>query len=201
LHGRVFGALEGVETFGLAVGSLAVPLLVAIAGPRGAVAVVGGLLIVVPLVTTPALSRIERAAPALDAELGVLRRVPLFTMLNAPVLEDLARALTRVEAPAGEVIARESRPGDEYFVVVEGQLEVSIGGAYVRTLGPGDGFGEIALLHEGVRTATVTCASAVTLYALGRAPFLEAVTGSRQAHRAARDLVAERLAAPPLVAD
>jgi cyclic nucleotide-binding protein len=200
LHGRVFGALEGVETFGLAVGSLAVPLLVAIAGPRGAVAVVGGLLIVVPLVTTPALSRIERAAPALDAELGVLRRVPLFTMLNAPVLEDLARALIRVEAPAGEVIARESRPGDEYFVVVEGQLEVSIGGAYVRTLGPGDGFGEIALLHEGVRTATVAATSQVTLYALGRASFLEAVTGSRQAHRAARQLVAERLATPPLAA-
>jgi CRP-like cAMP-binding protein len=71
----------------------------------------------------------------------------------------------------------------------------------VRTLGPGDGFGEIALLHEGVRTATVAATSQVTLYALGRPSFLEAVTGSRQAHRAARQLVAERLATPPLAAE
>ena len=197
-HGRVFGVLEGVETFGLAVGSLAVPLLVAVAGPRGAVAVVGGLLIIIPVLTAPALSRIEHAAPALDTELGVLRRVTLFAMLNAPVLEDLARALTHVRAPMGETIAQEGRPGDEYFVVVTGELEVSIDGARVGTLGPGDGFGEIALLHEGLRTATVTATTPVTLYALGRASFLEAVTGSRQAHRAARDLVAERLATSPL---
>jgi hypothetical protein len=201
LHGRVFGVLEGLETFGLAVGSLAVPLLVIIAGPRGAVAVVGGLLIVVPLITAPALRRIERATPSLDVELRVLRAVPLFAMLNPPVLEDLARAMDRVEAPAGEVIAREGQPGDEYFVVAGGELEVSIGGAHAGTLGPGDGFGEIALLHQGVRTATVACTSEVTLYALARAPFLEAVTGSRQAHRAARELVAERLAAPPLAVD
>jgi hypothetical protein len=201
LHGRVFGMLEGVETFGLAVGSLAVPLLVAIAGARGAVAVVGGLLIVVPLLTMPELRKIERSAPALDLELSALRGVPLFAMLNAPVLEDLARALTPVQAPAGHVIAQEGLPGDEYFVVAAGELAVSIGGAHVRQLGPGDGFGEIALLHEGVRTATVTATSEVTLFALPRAPFLEAVTGSRQAERAARELVAERLAAPPLAID
>ena len=81
LHGRVFGMLEGIETFGLAVGSLAVPLLVSVAGARGAVAVVGGLLIVVPLLSVPELRRIERRAPALDVELSVLRDVPLFAML------------------------------------------------------------------------------------------------------------------------
>ena len=164
--------------------------------PPGAVAVVGGLLVVVPLVTVPELRKIERAAPTLEAEIGLMRRVPLFTMLNAPVLEDLARALRPVQAHGGEVIAREGERGEEYFVVAIGTLDVSIAGRFVTTLGHGDGFGEIALLHEGVRTATVTCTSEVTLYALARAPFLEAVTGSRQAHRAARELVAERLAAP-----
>jgi MFS family permease len=198
LHGRIFGVVEGLETLGLAVGSLLVPLLVTIAGPRGAVAAVGGLLVVVPLLTMPALHRIERAAPRLDAEVGVLREVPLFAMLNAPVLEDLARALTPLEAPAGETIVREGEPGTQYFIVAGGRLDVSIGGGRVRTLGRGDGFGEIALLHDGVRTATVTATSDVGLYSLERAPFLEAVTGSRQAHRAARQLVAERLAAPPL---
>lgn len=196
LHGRIFGALEGLEMLGLAMGSLLVPLLVAIAGPRGAVAVVGGLLVVVPLLTMPTLHGIERTAPPLDAQVSVLREVPLFAMLNAPVLEDLARALASREAPAGATIVREGEPGAQYFVVAAGQLDVSIGGAYVRTIGPGDGFGEIALMDDGVRSATVTATSDVALYTLDRAPFLEAVTGSRQAHRAARDLVAERLAAP-----
>jgi MFS family permease len=201
MHGRIFGVLEGLESLGLAVGSLLVPVLVAIAGPRGAVAVVGGLLVVVPLLTMPTLHRIERAAPPMDAEVGVLREAPLFAMLNAPVLEDLARALVPVEAPAGETIVREGEPGDQYFVVAAGQLDVSIGGAYVRTIAPGDGFGEIALLRDSPRIATVTATSNVTLYALERAPFLEAVTGSRQAQRAARELVAERLAAPPLATE
>ncbi|HTU97094.1 MAG TPA: cyclic nucleotide-binding domain-containing protein [Solirubrobacteraceae bacterium] len=201
LHGRVFGVLEGVETFGLAVGSLSVPLLVTAAGARGAVAVVGGLLIVVPLLTLPELRRIEAAAPALDAELTLLRGVSLFAMLNAPVLEDLARSLTPVPAPPGQIIAEEGRPGDEYFVVAAGELDVSIAGARVQHLVPGDGFGEIALLHEGVRTATVTATTDVTLFALPRAAFLEAVTGSGQAHRAARELVAERLAMPPVATD
>ncbi len=195
-HGRVFSALEGLEMTGLAVGSLAVPLLVGIAGPRGAIVVVGGLLIVVPVLTTPALRDIERAAPALDLELGILRGGPLFAMLSAPVLEDLARAMTRFDASPGDTITREREPGDDYFLVAEGQLEVSIGGSHVQALGPGDGFGEIALLRDGLRTATVTATSAATLYSLERAPFLEAVTGSGQAHRAAHELVSERLALP-----
>jgi Cyclic nucleotide-binding domain/Major Facilitator Superfamily len=196
LHGRVFSALEGLEMAGLAVGSLAVPVLVAIAGPRGAIVVVGGLLIVVPVLTTPALRDIEHAAPALDVELGILRGGPLFAMLGAPVLEDLARALSRLHVSPGETVTREGEPGDDYFLIAEGELEVSIGGSPVRALGPGDGFGEIALLRDGLRTATVTAISEATLYSLERAPFLEAVTGSSHAHRAARELVSARLALP-----
>jgi len=196
LHGRVFGVLEGLEMLGLAVGSLAVPLLVAITGSEGAVIVIGCLLIIVPVLTTPALRAIERSGAPLDVELGVVRSCPLFMMLGPPVLEDVARALARIEAPSGQVIVREGDVGDEFFLVGAGELSVSVDGAYVRTLGPGDGFGEIALLHEGIRTATVSATSQVTLYVLERAPFLEAVTGSRQARRAARDLVEERLAVP-----
>jgi hypothetical protein len=196
LHGRVFGALEGLEMAGLAVGSLAVPVLVAIAGPRGAIVVVGGLLIVVPVLTTPTLRDIEHAAPTLDVELGILRGSPLFAMLGAPVLEDLARALSRLHVSPGETVTREGEPGDDYFLIAGGELEVSIGGSPVRALGPGDGFGEIALLRDGLRTATVTATSGATLYSLERAPFLEAVTGSSHAHRAARELVSARLALP-----
>jgi Cyclic nucleotide-binding domain len=150
----------------------------------------------VPVLTTPALRAIERAGVPLDVELGVVCSCPLFAMLGPPVLEDVARALTRVEAPSGELIVREGDVGDEFFLVGVGELSVSIDGAYVRTLGPGDGFGEIALLHDGIRTATVRTSSEATLYVLQRAPFLEAVTGSRQARRTARELVEQRLAVP-----
>ena len=194
LHGRVFSALEALELLGLAIGSLSVPLSVAIFGARVTVVILGGLLIAVPMLTTPILRGIERGAPALDEELGILREHALFEMLSAPVLEDLARALRRIEAPPGETIVREGDTGDDYFVVVTGQLSVSINNARVRTLAPGDGFGEVALLRDGRRTATVTATSDATLYGLQRASFLEAVTGSRRATQTARELVADRLA-------
>jgi hypothetical protein len=194
LHGRVFSALEALELLGLAIGSLSVPLSVAIFGPRVTVVILGGLLIVVPMLTTPILRGIERGAPALDEELGILREHALFEMLSAPVLEDLARALRRIEAPTGETIVCEGDTGADYFVVVAGQLSVSINNARVRTLAPGDGFGEVALLRDGRRTATVTATSDATLYGLQRASFLEAVTGSRRATQTARELVADRLA-------
>ncbi len=194
LHGGVFSALEGLEMLGLAIGSLSVPLLVALVGARGALIVVGGLLVIVPLLTTPMLRRIEQASRPLDAELAMLRGHALFEMLGPPVLEDLARAMTQTAAAAGEIVIREGEPGDDYFLVIDGQLEVSSAGSQVNSLGAGDGFGEIALLHDGMRTATVTAVTDTTLYALKRAPFLEAVTGSSQAHHAARELVAQRLA-------
>ena len=201
LHGRVFGIVEGLQMLALAVGSLSVPVAVTIAGPRGAIVLLGCLLILIPLLGAPALRTIERAVPELEVELSVLRGFPLFEMLGPPVLEDLGRAMVRVEAPAGETIMREGQRGDQFFLIAAGGLEVSIRGSHVQTIGPGDGFGEIALLRDGVRTATVTTTSPVTLFALQRAPFLEAVTGSRQAHHAARELVAQRLAALPTVAE
>ena len=195
LHGRVFGALEGLEMFGLAVGSVTVPLLVALSGPGGAVIAVGVLVIASGLLATPALRAVERGDPSLELELAAVCRSPLFAMLGPPVLEDLARALRRVDVPAGEVIVREGDVGDLFFLVVDGELGVTTGGVKVQGLGPGDGFGEIALLRAGIRVATVTSRTPTSLYALQRAPFLEAVTGSRQAHRAAGQHVADQLAA------
>jgi CRP-like cAMP-binding protein len=155
--------------------------------------VIGCLLIVVPFSTTPVLRQIERASPTLDVELGVLRGNRLFAMLSAPALEDLARAMNRVEVTAGDTIIRQGEHGDGYFLIASGLLDVAVDGSHVQTLAPGDGFGEIALLRDGLRTATVYANSSATLYALDRAPFLEAVTGSPQADRTARALAAERL--------
>jgi hypothetical protein len=193
VHGRVFGVLEGLAMLGLAVGSISVPALVDLGGAQAALAGVGVLLLGVALATAAALRAAERKTPAPEVELALLRGSPLFSMLPAPVLEGLARALIRRPVPAGEVFVREGEIGQRFYLVADGELEVSIEGAYVRTLGPGDGFGEIALLRDGVRTATITARGRATLYALERAPFLEAVTGSPHAHTAAEQLVASRL--------
>jgi CRP-like cAMP-binding protein len=94
-------------------------------------------------------------------------------------------------------VVREGEPGRLFYLVASGELDVSVGGRHIRTVTAGDGFGEIALLRDGVRTATVTARSPASLYALEREPFLQAVTGSHQAHRAADKLVADRLLNTP----
>jgi hypothetical protein len=194
LHGRVFGVLEGLAMLGLAIGSLSVPAMMGLGGAQAALIAVGAVLLVVPLSTVATLLALERAAPTLDLEVSLLRGSPLFAMLAAPVLEDLARALVREHARDGDAIVREREVGDRFYLLAEGELDVSIDGAHVRTLTPGEGFGEIALLRDGVRTATVVARGPATLYALERAPFLEAVTGSYQASQAAEKIVADRLA-------
>jgi MFS family permease len=199
LRGRVFGIQEGLSMLGLAIGSILVPPLVHAGGAGAATAAIGGLLVVATLIIAPTLGGIERVTPVPIAELAALRRSPLFEMLAAPVLEDLARALVARPVRAGEVVVREGEPGRLFYLVASGELDVSVGGRHIRTVAvaAGDGFGEIALLRDGVRTATVTARSPANLYALEREPFLEAVTGSHQAHRAAEELVANRLLNTP----
>jgi cyclic nucleotide-binding protein len=192
-HGRMFGVLEGLSMLGLAVGSISVPALVALGGTRLALGGEGVLLVVSVLAATRTLAALERTMPAPEAELTLLGAAPLFSALSPPVMEGLARALVPRQAVAGEVIIREDAPGSLYFLVASGGLTVTIDGEYVRTLGEGDGFGEIALLRDGIRTATVTATRDCRLYELDRGPFLDAVTGSYHVHRAAEELIARRL--------
>lgn len=195
LRARVFGAQEGLSMLGLAAGSIAVPPLVHAGGVEAALVAVGGLLMVGVLGAMPRLNAIERGAPVPQAELEALRCSALFGILPAPVLEDLARALTGRTVAPGEVVVREGEQGERFYLIGAGELYVTIAGRRVATLGPGDGFGEIALLREGIRVATVTARSSATLYALEREPFLAAVTGSRRLQSATEGLVTERLGA------
>jgi MFS family permease len=194
LRRHVFGLQEGLAMLGLAIGSIAVPPLVHAGGAEAALCTIGGLLIVVAALTAPRLAAVERAAPAPVAELAALRRSPLFAMLAAPVLEDLARALAPLSVSAGQTVVREGDTGDLFYLIADGRFDVSIGGRHIRTEGPGEGFGEIALLRDGIRTATVTAGEAGRLFVLPREPFLAAVTGSPAAQRAAEELVTDRLA-------
>jgi CRP-like cAMP-binding protein len=133
---------------------------------------------------------IDRAATVPVVELGLLRRLPMFAPLGAPQLEALARVLAPLSRPRGEVIIRQGDPGDRFYLVADGELAVSAGGRLRR----GDGFGEIALLRDIPRTATVTASTDVQLYSLAKEPFLEAVTGHPTVRAEAERVVAERLA-------
>jgi CRP/FNR family transcriptional regulator, cyclic AMP receptor protein len=103
------------------------------------------------------------AAKDVIAQLG---KVPLFSACSNRDLQLIARVVKDVTHPAGTVIAREGEPGVGLFVIVEGQAEVTIGGKRKAKLGPGDFFGEIALLDGGPRTATVTTLTDVKLLGL-----------------------------------
>ncbi|MEP7060483.1 MAG: cyclic nucleotide-binding domain-containing protein [Actinomycetota bacterium] len=110
------------------------------------------------------------------------------------MVERLSRNLIPVTAGGGEVVIREGDPGDRFYLIEDGAVAVTAAGRHVADLGPGDFFGEIALLRDAPRNATVTAGGPVKLLVLERAEFLDAVTGSRAASQAADRAVDHRLA-------
>jgi CRP-like cAMP-binding protein len=121
----------------------------------------------------------------------------MFAPLPGPRLERLARSLEPVTAAAGEVVIRQGDVGDRFYVVASGEVEARYDGAVVSTLGRGEGFGEIALLRDVPRTVTVVSRTDVSLYALERDDFLDALTGSARARHEAERLADARLAVAP----
>jgi CRP-like cAMP-binding protein len=113
--------------------------------------------------------------------------------LPESTLEQLAHALEEVSAPAGEEIVRQGDRGDRFYLVKRGALDVYVHGALVQSLEPGDSFGEIALLRDVPRTATVRARTDVVLYALDRRHFLAAVTGFGPSLSAAEGVIGMRL--------
>jgi len=187
--GRALGALQGLLRATLGIGALVAPVLIALVGAEWALVVTGAVLPVLALLTRPRLRAIDREASAPEAT-ELLRRVPLLAPLPESLLERLAREATPVHVPAGAPIVREGEIGDRFYVIRSGT--VSILG---RTFGPGDGFGEIALLRDVPRTATASAVTDVELVALEREPFVAAVTGHAPSAAAADTVVAARLGA------
>jgi MFS family permease len=190
---RVFGVLEGLNMGSLAVGSVIASGAVALLGPDGAFLVAGLVLPAALLVTSPALRQMDAAAEVHLAEVAILRSIPIFAPLSALALERLAASLVPMRAPSGTIVIREGETGDRYYVLASGRVEVLVGGRPVRQLSKGEGFGEIALLREVPRTATVRAIEDVEILTLGRDPFLEAVTGHPQSTAAAEAVISQRL--------
>ena len=106
-----------------------------------------------------------------DTKLELLKRVPLLAGLGGREIEEVGRLVDEVDIPAGHVLMREGDTGREFFVLVTGTVGIDLGGTRIRTLEPGDFFGEIALLAEGPRTATATADTAATVLVLGHREF------------------------------
>ena len=191
---RVFGVLESLIVGTLGLGAILAPGLEALLGVRGALVVVGLLLPVLVLVTWARLHTIDARTAVPELEIEFLQALPLFAPLSPATLEHLAARLERMPVVAGAEITRQGEPGDRFYIVAEGELEVSVDGRRAATLGPGEHFGEIALLRDVPRTATVTARNDSSLLALERDEFISAVTGHPASLEAADAVVAARLA-------
>jgi hypothetical protein len=182
----------------LAVGSLVTPAILAALGLRTTLVIVGVLLPALLLPAWPTLRRVD-ARSRIPKALDRLRSVPIFAPLPPPVLERLAASAVEVVLPAGEAVFSQGEHGDRFYVIESGRAEVSGDGAEPKTLGAGEFFGEIALLRDVPRTATVRAAGELKLYAIERDDFIAAVTGHAPSLAAAESVVATRLPAGALV--
>lgn len=186
---RVFGVLEGILIGSIGIGGLLAPVLIHFAGIRWALVLTGLLLPALALAAAVRLRSIDRRTVA-PAHLELLSGIDLLSALPLPTLESLAGALVEQSFPAGTEIVREGETGDRYYVIADGEIEVA-----GKRFGRGSGFGEIALLRDVPRTATVMAATDVKLLALDRKPFVAAVTGHEPARATADEVIAARLGA------
>lgn len=190
--GRVFGALETCLIATMALGAAVMPFLVHWLGLRGALAVLGVAVTLLALVGLPRMRGLDLRLGR-PAGLSLIESIPMFAPLTPAVLESLANSLIRVPVLAGEVVLREGEESDRFYIIESGLVEVTQAFAVLRREGPGDFFGEIGLLRDVPRTATITAVEDTELLALERDDFLSAVTGQREARSAADDIVTRRL--------
>ena len=194
LLARVFGLLEGLEMAGLALGSLLATVLFALGGVSAAFVGVGAILPLVAVSGGRRLLEIDRHATVPVVEVALLRSVQMLSLLPPPTLESLARALIPADVAAGVDVVTQGDEGDRFYVIADGEADVFTDGTLVAMLRRGDGFGEIALMYDVRRTATVRARTDLQLYALEREDFIVAMTQHLPAQTLARELASERLA-------
>ncbi len=191
----VFSILESAVGLGALTGSLLGPVLVAVFEARAALAVTGALLPLLAVVVYGRLGRIDRVTAVDESLVQLLREVDAFRLLPLTAIERIAGGAIPAEFAAGMDLMREGDPGDQFFVIDSGEVDITVGGRTVDRLGHGSGVGEIALLRSSPRTATVTAASHVRCFSVDGPTFLAAVSGP------AAGPEAERIAATRLLRD
>ncbi len=188
----VFALIEELRDCGLAVSALAVPILVRLGGPEAAFI---GLAVPAPfvvLVTARRLLASDRLASNRIVETGLLRNVDIFAGLPQASLELLASQAEYEAAPCGREIIRQGDIGDRYYVVADGAVDVSQNGVVIRHQTQSQGFGEIALLNDSPRTASVTASEDTSLLSIDREAFLTAMHSATAVHAAVTRVAHER---------
>jgi MFS family permease len=196
--GRVFSVLETTILAALAIGSLVAPAIVSWLGPHGALIATGVFVPILLVPLWPSLRRIDAETVIAEEPLELLRRIEIFARLSEPVLERLALSATTVSTTTDQVVVALGEVGNHFYVIATGRVAVELEGGATRELGPGDFFGEIALLRDVPRTATVRALEPLRLYAVERDEFLVAVTGHAPTLAAAENIVTSRLPAGAL---
>jgi hypothetical protein len=183
----------GMAMAAVGLGSILLPPLIDAVGTRPSMAITGAFLPVLVVALLLRILRLDRTATAPKRELSLLGNVQLFAPLSVAATEHLAGSMVRLAVPAGTPIIREGEEGNRFYIIAEGQFEVSREGHSVATLGPDSFFGEIALLRETERTATVTALTESEVYAIDSPEFIAAVTGHSMSHASAARLMEGRL--------
>ena len=192
LLGRTFAVLESSYWLACGLGGIAAPVLIELLGVRGALVALGLLLPALVVVRWRALARLEAGTSVPEEAFALLRAVPMFAPLPIGTVESLANSVQCMDVPAGTAVVSEGDLGDRFYLIASGDFDVTRSDGAFPPLGAGDVFGEIALLRDVPRTATVTASSEARVYALERDSFLTAVSGHRFSTRAASSMADER---------
>lgn len=174
---RVFGVLESMVAVFVGLGGVVASSLIGWLGIQPALVAIGLLCPVLAAASLWRLRRLDRSVAGLDLDIGLLRGVAMLETLPLPSVEQLARGLQAVAVPAGATVFAQGEPGDRYYVIESGEVDVVHDGSVVASLGPGEGFGEIALLRPTGRMATVVARSDLRLQSLSSDRFLPVVLG------------------------
>jgi MFS family permease len=191
---RVFGVFESLVALGVGLGAVIAPALISLLDLQGALVAVGLLLPVLAALRWRRLTALDGRLGVRDDEIEVLRHVPMLRELPVPSIEHLAARVRHRAYDAGTMIFDQGDEGGGFYVIVEGTAEVIGDGGLVGMLGPGESFGEIALVNDVPRTAGIRAYSALEVFELDRDAFLDAIGGYHPSSDAASAAVARHLA-------
>ncbi len=193
LLARLFGGKESLTALSVALGALIAPLTIDLLGVRGALALLGLVAPVLAALAWPRLRAIDGSIAHRDAEIAVLQRVGMLRPLPMPAIENLAFHIDHARVAAGREVFHQGDQGDRFYVIKEGEADVIGDGRLIRTLRAGEGFGEIALLRDTVRTTTVRARTPLLLYILDQHHFVAAVSDYSSSASEADVLMLDRL--------